>query len=82
MSDITKVRDLLSCSICKNLIRRPKCCMDCDSHFCELCIKTDSDGCPKCDRIPRLKEANRTLHNLLCKVKVTCNFCNDEFVYD
>jgi hypothetical protein len=61
----------LKCELCKNLLRRPMFCKDCNTNFCKVCISNElinnpSQGCPFCEvQNPKFEKVHRNVAGLL-----------------
>ena len=70
------------CSICYNVLKKPRTCRNNDHVFCLDCItehlKVISQTCPECNEhlsVETLRRA-RVLNNYLCKLKINCDYAS------
>ena len=68
------------CSICYNVLKKPRMCRNNEHIFCLACIsqhlKVNSETCPECNEhlsLDTLRKAPRVLRNYLCKLKINCD---------
>ena len=68
------------CSICYNVLKKPRMCRNNEHIFCLACIsehlKVNSTTCPECNEhlsLDTLRKAPRVLRNYLCKLKINCD---------
>ena len=68
------------CSICYNVLKKPRMCRNNEHIFCLACIsehlKVNSKTCPECNEhlsLDTLRKAPRVLRNYLCKLKINCD---------
>ena len=68
------------CSICYNVLKKPRMCRNNEHIFCLACIsehlKVNSKTCPECNEhlsLDTLRNAPRVLRNYLCKLKINCD---------
>ena len=77
-------KDLISCSICSNVLINPVMCMKCQTTFCKRCADDWSQKNEKC--IKGCSEPNyeicKTKKDILSKLKFKCQKCELEFQYD
>ena len=70
----------LHCSICTNVIRDPVMCRENEHVFCRACITRhlmNYQTCPTCMEpltVDTLKQAPRSVRNLLSELKIRCEF--------
>lgn len=83
------IKDLVTCSICLNILINPVTCSKCETSYCKNCLATWKPGqsvsnlsCPmKCTK-NKFNEPNRVLKNLLEKLEFTCKFgCLEKSVF-
>ena len=68
------------CSICYNVLKKPRMCRNNEHIFCLACIsqhlKVNSATCPECNEylsLDTLRKAPRVLRNYLSKLKINCD---------
>lgn len=75
------IKDLVTCSICLNVLIDPLSCNKCETSYCKNCLSQwkpsqslQSLSCPmKCVK-PKFNEPNRVLKNILEKLEFTCEY--------
>src|SRR5947199_276474 len=70
----------LKCPICFDPFVNPKCHIDCGIIFCEKCIKTNRCSICKKSNTNYRTIIEKPLLNMIKKLKVECNYCNEIFV--
>ena len=76
------VSQTLHCIICTNVIKDPVMCQRNEHLFCRACITIHlmySSTCPTCMEpltVETLRQASRTVMNLLSELKIRCEFFN------
>ena len=76
------VSQTLHCIICTNVIKDPVMCQRNEHLFCRACITIHlmySSTCPTCMEpltVKTLRQASRTVMNLLSELKIRCEFFN------
>ena len=76
------VSQTLHCIICTNVIKDPVMCRQNEHLFCRACITThlmNFQTCPTCMEpltVETLRQASRTVTNLLAELKIRCEFFN------
>ena len=75
----------LICPICKNILKEPLFCLDCQNSFCKICItnwKQNNDTCPFRCKNPKFQK-NNIISKILSLLKFKCkNGCGEEIMYD
>ena len=68
------------CSVCYNVLKKPRMCRNNEHIFCLACIsehlKVNSETCPECNEhlsLDTLRKAPRVLRNCLSKLKINCD---------
>ena len=84
-NEVEKMKELLKCPICFNILISPVQCNKCNNCFCKLCIDKYQDSKIKCPfrcEFPLYLE-NKFVKNVLAILKFKCkNGCNQIIKYD
>ena len=76
----------LQCSICLDVVLKPKICSECEKLYCGECIDewtAENQACPHCKKCFTAGKMSRIVSNILDDAEFRCNIvgCNAVFFY-